>query len=121
MLGRRGFLQGIVSGLAGAGLIVQATPAEVAQFATGQPVQMSETITPMPDASIGVGEFVFDHRGRIIGIIVDAIASREMIDITSMGDTTFKGLPRPTVIEYRVRTAGVAQVKLGLERFRDPA
>ena len=69
---RRNFLRGVFGGVAAGGLILKATDADVAHFASGlgmgSPVEAAYNIKP---GIAELGNFVYDHKGAILGVISD--------------------------------------------------
>lgn len=91
MIGRRGFLQGVVASLATSAVVIEASPEEIQKFGgtVGQSVQ-SSLLTSDPKTLMGyglAGEFVFNHLGQPIGVIKSVTVTNQLQETTLRGDS----------------------------------
>jgi hypothetical protein len=103
---RRGFLTGtlVAAGAVAGTALLKATPEEIQAFGKPllgpvtvmqpTPVKMGEVIQPLGEA----GEFVYNHKGAIIGVISEMVVERRPYDATPYGS------------EYRVYQSGLLEV-----------
>lgn len=92
--------RGIIVRDEGSDLIIRATAAEAARFATGESVmvmrQRATGIVAMP------GDSLFDAAGRRIGYIVSAAAGTDAIDVTAYGMENRVFVPGRRHVTYHV-------------------
>lgn len=122
---RRLFL-GTVASAAGASMVVQASEADIAQYARGMPVAVQDTPNIPAHGNFAppeeVGQMVFDHKGRVIGVIV-GVEQREaeqtyIEEVTTQSAIKSKrlGLWRPPMTIYQVIAQGVIAAPVSFER-----
>jgi len=120
MLSRRGFLTGTLMAAATAGTaLLTATPEEIQAFGKPlvgpvrvmqpDPIPIVADMRPMGEA----GEFVYNHKGDIIGVISEMTVTREPIDVTSYGMDWRAYRSGLLEVRYTVVGTGFAQVKVG--------
>lgn len=105
---RRDFIKGIFGGIVGSSVIVQATDAEIAKFATGvkegDPVVSSKFDTNATQMS--EGEFVYDKNGRVLGIFIGYTQTTEVFDATQEGEPFTRSVRGLTHTEGKFVVAG---------------
>jgi hypothetical protein len=113
-LSRRMFL-GTVASVAASELVVQASPADIIQFAApGHALQIAPTVPTSPRIPDGgeMGELVFNRRGQCIGVIEHIEVQRDPVDVTTAGDMSRVYMPGPiSAVTYYVRAYGMAQAR----------
>lgn len=98
MMERRGFLKGLLGSVTAAGIIVEATPADVERFAgvRGAPVALAA----VPAMPMELGEYLFNEAGQRVAIITEVTSFTPWIDAT------------PAAASERVIVAGLPQMEL---------
>lgn len=110
---RRNFIKGVFGGVAAGALIVNASDAEVLEFANplkiGDPIQTA--VTPnRGDLMVRSGEVVFNSEGKIIGVITDVRVSTQYID-TGVSESGFMmAAPGHRRAEFTVLAQGPVDV-----------
>lgn len=87
-------------------LVVQATAAEVAAFASnGLQVSVSKRINGLDPmlARIEPGQSLFDADGHLVAIVTDLRVAREQVDITSLGSMGPEFIPGCLRVDIRAR------------------
>lgn len=85
---RRGFIRGLFGGIVGSGIVVTASPEEIAQFASplsaGAPI-VAEAPDVMP---VGCGDHLYNDRGELVAIVTHihgVLSNRMTISAESVG------------------------------------
>lgn len=111
---RRSFLRGTFGGVVAGGIIVAASDAEIAKFASGVIPETPIDLSPKPNDEVWaqMGEWVYNHKGQIIGVVNDIEVSDKPVGITSFAnphsEVMMSGLKRVT---YTVLASGFAPVR----------
>jgi hypothetical protein len=120
MISRRGFLTGtlVAAGAAAGTALLKATPSEIHAFGKPllgpvrlmqpDPIPIDATVRPMGEA----GEFVYNHKGDIIGVITEMQVSRTLMDTTSWTSAYRTYASGLLEVSYKVVGTGFAQVKV---------
>jgi hypothetical protein len=68
---RRGFLRGLFGGIVGAGVVVTATPKEIATFAAPLAEQTPIVIEAPAIPVVGCGDHLYNDRGELVAIVTN--------------------------------------------------
>jgi len=115
MIGRRGFIQGVVSAIAATTVVIEATPTEIQAFSgkVGMPafsglLGQAESRVPI----VEMGEFVYNHEGKIIGVIRNIDIHRPIMEVTTRWDSLQRHVPAGLLYaEYSVVSYGPVRVR----------
>ena len=116
LIERRRFLQGVFGGVTAAGVIVAATPAEIAALTplvADHPVVL-DTAPPVI-VPTHVGEHLYNARGEVVGLIDRVSVDRDTIETTTLGDVGrrfIQGMER-----IRIEAVGLCTVECRAGRF----
>lgn len=103
---RRSFLRGLVVSAIGSELVVRASPQEIELFGKSAPVSVA---ADFPISNLQPGQLVFNHEGRVLGILTEVVMSHEPIEFHSTYDHEQKFIRGPVRVEFRGVMTGVAQ------------
>lgn len=119
---RRSFLKGTFGGIAAGGIIIAATDADIATFASVTPEGKEVDIAPLlqPGAWAQVNDYVYNERGHIIGLVKHVQFDRQMIDVSRWQDSHLNMMAAgPMSVTYTVQADGfMPLVPLTHERTR---
>lgn len=114
---RRSFLKGTFGGVSAAGaLILTATPADVAKFATETPLGTPVASSTLQTKEFGLpdyGEFVFNSQGMPIGVVTSINMYQDSVDVTMSHHENRQYMPGLKRIELSVSVIGNALVGHG--------
>jgi len=103
---RRGFLKGVFGGVTAAGVIVAASPADIAAFASPL-VREAPVVLDVPTkAPAESGEHLYNAAGELVAIIDSFNIRRQTIDVTMAGDLNRVYLPGRLDIDIHARWVG---------------
>ena len=92
-MNRRGFLQGVFGGVTAAGVIVSASPADIAAFASPMvkdaPVLL-DVPAPIPTS---IGEHLYNEQGQCVAVIRSIDIHQDAIDVSMWGDSQMRYVP----------------------------
>jgi len=121
MISRRGFLTGtlVAAGAAAGTALLKATPDEIKAFGKPlvgpvtlmqpEPVRIGDVVRPIGEP----GEFVYNHKGDIIGVVSEMVIERKPWDVTTYGSEYRAYQSGLLEVHYKVVGTGFAQVKVG--------
>lgn len=105
--GRRGFLKGLLAGVAGTTALVKATPQEIAAFGSGvgTPVQLVEAPAPaqVPRSEEGLGR-VYLQDGTFLGYVTQIDVRSDRWEQVPIGSGFWAA--RPGLIRSEIRVVG---------------
>lgn len=105
---RRNFLKGTFGGLAAGGIIISATDADVALFASKakpqDPVDLSLQLETHAWARLG--ELLYNERHQPVGIIREIQSNQSPVDITGAGEQYRTVMPGLRNVIYTVGASG---------------
>lgn len=113
---RRSFLKGVFGGVTAAGVVVAASQAEIAAFASPL-VKDAPIVLDVPSANpaIGAGEHLYNASGDLVAVVRSVSFHVDKIDVTSFGDTNsvyvHKGPPR-----FDIHAEGIGAVEWDVAR-----
>src|SRR4051812_11277787 len=88
---RRNFIKGTFGGIVAGGVIVAATDADIATFASNNRVDSPVDVNPQPELlqpeGVRYGEVLYNINGQPVGIVRSINFHREHTDISRAGDT----------------------------------
>lgn len=111
---RRSFIRGVVEGVAASGLVVSASPAEIASLAKpGESILVTPTHADIPN----IGMYLFNDHGQVVAIVTEVHISPRTIDVTTFHDRHHyytRGFGGP---EIDIRAVGVAGARFANSEF----
>jgi len=109
-MNRRGFLQGVFGGVTAAGVIVAASPAEIAAF-TAPMAKDAPVLLDVPAAvPTSIGEHLYNESGQLVAVVRSIDFHRPMIEATSVfddHDVFVPGLPR----SIEIHALGIGELR----------
>lgn len=113
MINRRGFLQGVFGGVTAAGVIVAASPEDVAAFASpvGSPVTLQQ---PTFSAYVTPGQELYNADGQIVAIVQNVTMQRDKIEVTTYSSLSPEYILGQLTIDIRAR--GVPHEGLAVDK-----
>jgi hypothetical protein len=108
-MNRRGFLQGVFGGVTAGGLIVAASPADIAAFSSPL-VKDAPLLLDVPaEASTHIGGHLYNERGQCVAIIRRIDRFSNPVDVT----TAFDGhtIYLPGVPRFDIYAQGIGELR----------
>lgn len=115
-MNRRGFLQGVFGGVTAAGVIVAASPADIAAFASPM-VKDSPVLLDVPSVEpTSIGEHLYNDRGELVAVVRKIELRHRPIDVTTAFDSQRIYVPGPRTFE--IYAAGIGELAWDIEKKR---
>lgn len=105
-MNRRGFLQGVFGGVTAAGVLVCASPEEIAAYASPMAQNDPVLLGATSKSETSVGEFAYNASGQVIGIIADVRITNHPVDATMHWDSVSHHIPGTVEVDILVKGMG---------------
>lgn len=102
-MNRRGFLQGAFGGVTAAGIVICASPDEVAAYTAPMFANEPVIVGTPPQPQTSVGEFVYNERGQVVGVVTEVWGNHYPVNVTRAGDSHNHYIPGTVEINLKVR------------------
>lgn len=126
---RRSFIKGTFGGVAAGGLILAATPSDIAAFTSSGIEKGAEMVsTPLPMAPVPAeGHILFNSKGDPVAVITHIKWNRNPVDVSLAGDSYSTYMGGPPIVALEAVMYGTATLKgyqgqfiIGNQVLREP-
>jgi hypothetical protein len=98
----------VFGGVTAAGVIVAASPADIAAFASPMAKDAPLVLDVPPMKASSVGEHLYNDRGEVVAVIRSIDFHRQSIDVTMFRDSHQASMPGP--LDFDIYAQGIGHV-----------